>query len=64
MISPMARDAKRKSKSESITFRVERNVLDKLRAEAERKMESVLIYSEIKSSKNMYTGILLQQKLE
>jgi len=64
MISPMARDAKRKSESESITFRVERNVLDKLRAEAERKMESVLIYSEIKSSKNMYTGILLQQKLE
>jgi len=43
MISPMARDAKRKSKSESITFRVERNVLDKLRAEAERKMESVNI---------------------
>jgi len=43
MISPMARDAKRKSESESITFRVERNVLDKLRAEAERKMESVNI---------------------
>jgi len=43
MISSMARDAKRKSESESITFRVERNVLDKLRAEAERKMESVNI---------------------
>jgi hypothetical protein len=43
MISAMARDAKPKSESESITFRVERNVLDKLRAEAERKMESVNI---------------------
>ena len=43
MISPMARDAKRKSESESITFRVERKVLDKLRGEAERKMESVNI---------------------
>ena len=38
MISPMARDAKRKR-----LVRVERNVLDKLRAEAERKMESVNI---------------------
>ncbi|MFY9869222.1 MAG: hypothetical protein WAK17_05855 [Candidatus Nitrosopolaris sp.] len=43
MISAMAKDAKPKSESESITFRVERNVLDKLRAEAERKMESVNI---------------------
>jgi hypothetical protein len=43
MISAMTRDAKPKSESESITFRVERNVLDKLRAEAERKMESVNI---------------------
>ena len=43
MISAMARNAKPKSESESITFRVERNVLDKLRAEAERKMESVNI---------------------
>ena len=43
MTSPMAKDAKRKSESESITFRVERNVLDKLRSEAERKMESVNI---------------------
>jgi hypothetical protein len=42
MIS-MVRDAKPKSESESITFRVEKNVLDKLRAEAERKMESVNI---------------------
>jgi hypothetical protein len=43
MISAMAKYAKPKSESESITFRVERNVLDKLRAEAERKMESVNI---------------------
>jgi riboflavin biosynthesis pyrimidine reductase len=35
MISAMAKDAKPKSESESITFRVERNVLDKLRAEAD-----------------------------
>ncbi|MDQ6666855.1 MAG: hypothetical protein M3Y53_01360 [Thermoproteota archaeon] len=39
----MARDAKRKTESESITFRVERKVLDKLRVEAERKMESANI---------------------
>ncbi len=43
LMSSMAKDTKRKSESESITFRVERNVLDKLRAEAERKMESVNI---------------------
>jgi hypothetical protein len=41
--SAMARGGKRTSESKSITFRVERNVLDKLRAEAERKMESVNI---------------------
>ena len=43
MISAIARDAKPKNESESITFRVKRNVLDKLRTEAERKMESVNI---------------------
>ena len=42
-ISAMTRDVKPKSESESITLRVERNVLEKLRAEAERKMESVNI---------------------
>jgi len=43
LISVMTRDAKPKSEGESITFRVERNVLEKLRAEAERKMGSVNI---------------------
>src|SRR5215469_5036685 len=42
-IFAMTGDVKPKSESESITFRVERNVLEKLRAEAERKMESVNI---------------------
>ena len=34
-------DGKKKTESESITFRIEKTVLDELRKEAEQRMESV-----------------------